>query len=865
MRRIILLLLILSAFSANSQNSYSSGNCKAAFKFEVNYNIKTFAPATVLNFYDISIGKVKQWYWDFGNGEYSTEQNPTHIFNHPISTPTTKISPYRTITLTILTDSCKSFYSQTINILEIGGVVQQNCMAHFKYYESARDSASGIAAINFVNGSTGNNLKYFWQFGDGTTSAEKEPVKKFSLKQNEYKVCLTVTGADSCVNSFCDAVYLNSPVITPAKCEVGFGYTKTPDSISTYQSVTVNFYSKSYPQAKEWFWDFGDGTSSTEANPKHVYKNVLDPNVIDQNPYREVCLTIISIDGCKVSNCQKVNVFEVIQPPLPVKCQSHFKYEVSSVDSVNKTAVIKFYNGSVGSNLKYTWQFGDGSTSTEKEPIKKFDLKQPEYKVCLTVTGDDNCTNTYCAPVSPVPPVIKDPVTPGCHTAFKYELKDMLMSPLPSMVANFYSYVYPGAKEYYWSFGDGATSNEANPSHVYIKKSDSLSVTSPYREVCLTVVTTDGCKVSYCEKVPVFGTTTPNTEPAKCQAIFKYYIPNDLVSIPEVVMVKLVDVTSGIVVKRLWQFENGKTSTEKEPLVSFSIFQPVHKVCLTVTLEGGCESTYCSEVYVKNPVIGPLPPVNACTYKIKVEGGFPIQMSSCAGWASAKVYNSDGKEVIPKMFSWSTGDTLQKVSGLCPTKTYTVKALMSEGCVVYANFILNADGSVTPTSPANWSLSGTRDNQYIKTDVTKNFQVEWKLCDGTVVKADSVPLNAINCGGSESNYILKDAQGNLVYSETIALKASYTGIDEVITEPRIKLWPNPVGQKLNIRYSGEYVNEMLVELSDIVGKKVSFERISGVHDGYEFSINTGSLKQGIYICRFIAEGRIISAQKVSKK
>jgi len=360
------------------------------------------------------------------------------------------------------------------------------------------------------------------------------------------------------------------------------------------------------------------------------------------------------------------------------------------------------------------------------------------------------------------------------------------MSQLPSAGFNVYYKSYPEATEWYWDFGDGTTSNEPNPTHIYIKPpmNDSMKVMyNPYRTVCLTIKTADECKVNLCQTIQVFDY---NPEPEKCPVYFKYYRPNDIVSIPEVVPIKLVDVTEGKVISRLWQFENGKTSTEKEPLVSFNIFQPVHKVCLTVTFADSCVNTFCDAVYlnvgypdtivIDDPVI--VDP--ACPYNIKVDGGFPVQMSSCAGWASAKVYLGNSL-VTPKIISWSTGDTLASVKGLCPTMTYTVKALMQDGCVVWTNFILSADGSITPVS--NWWLDGTREKFMIKADVAQGMTVEWRLCNGTIVKADSIQLEAINCGGNQSNMIVKDVMGNVVYSETIALKGSFKGIKILKTKP----------------------------------------------------------------------------------
>ncbi len=677
MKRTILLGFLIISLTINAQDFYSSGDCKASYKFAVNHDIKTLLPATAINFYDTSAGKVKAWYWDCGDSLTSTEQNPMFIFNHPIGGPTVKISPYRTVKLTIVTDSCKSTFSQLINIIDGTLYTQQSCQARYKYSESGRDTVGGTAKIVFNNYSEGTDLKYFWQFGDM-------------------------------------------------------------------------------------------------------------------------------------------------------------------------------------------------ETSTEKEPVHKFSLKQPEYKVCLTVTGPDGCTSIDCQPVYLEYPVIIDTVMPGCFVDLGFERQDLLMSPLPSVVMKFYYKSFPEATEWYWDFGDGTTSNEPNPTHIYIKPftNDSMKVMyNPFRTICLTIKTADECKVNLCQTVQVFDY---NPVPEKCPVYFKYYKPNDIVSIPEVVPIRLVDVSEGDVISRLWQFENGKTSTEKEPLVSFDIFQPVHKVCLTVTFADSCVNTFCDAVYVNENYTDTVVIVDsvfvdpACPYYIKIDGGFPIQMSSCAGWASAKVYLGDSL-ITPKIISWSTGDTLPEVKGLCPTVTYTVKALMDDGCAVWTNFILGSDGSITTVSPINWWLDGTREKFMIKAYAVQGMKVEWRLCDGTIVVADSIPLDAINCGGNEANMIVRDMMGNEVYKETIALKGSFTGIEDMKAEPEIKLWPNPVSSKLNIRYSGEYQAKIDVEIFDVMGKMVSAEIFSNILDGSVFNVNTELLKQGIYICRVSAKGKTLISEKFSRQ
>lgn len=117
MRTFLLFALMLSGLMTGAQNSFTNGNCKAQFKYAVNTQIMTLLPATAINFYDKSEGLVKEWYWDFGDGNTSREQNPMFIFYHPVGGPNVKINPYRTVNLTVLTSyACKSFYSEIINI-----------------------------------------------------------------------------------------------------------------------------------------------------------------------------------------------------------------------------------------------------------------------------------------------------------------------------------------------------------------------------------------------------------------------------------------------------------------------------------------------------------------------------------------------------------------------------------------------------------------------------------------------------------------------------------------------------------------------------------------------------------------------------
>jgi hypothetical protein len=255
------------------------------------------------------------------------------------------------------------------------------------------------------------------------------------------------------------------------------------------------------------------------------------------------------------------------------------------------------------------------------------------------------------------------------------------------------------------------------------------------------------------------------------------------------------------------------------------------------------------------------PDVN--NYAMRFKSSFPPQMSSCAGYAMAQVYLKDSL-INASHYVWSNGVEGQEVKGLCPTQSYSVKALTPDGTIVSGTFIFNSDGTVTEV-PINWYITGARDNWQVQYDlIDKNYTVEWRLCDGTIVRSDSIPLNSINCGASESNLILKDASGNVVYSETISLKtlATYLNPDQVASA--IKFFPNPVTDVLNIQYSGSSLKELQIEICDISGRRVSLQKLYNVESGEQISLNVNSLRKGIYLCRMISGKQVIGIEKFSK-
>jgi gliding motility-associated-like protein len=197
---------------------------------------------------------VTQWYWDFGNNDTLT------VFtNKPISR---RFVTPATITVKHVAKNGQACVSDTASVVL---VIHAMPAAAFSMPASVCMPGGQAAFINTSTVAAGVNLKYAWQFGDGSpVSSDKDPVHVYSRSGN-YTVTLSAFTDKGCTSVVSQVFnrFFEKPVASFSL-----------PSYSLCQGTTAKFVDESYAPSgtvNAWSWNFGDGSTSTQKEPTRQY------------------------------------------------------------------------------------------------------------------------------------------------------------------------------------------------------------------------------------------------------------------------------------------------------------------------------------------------------------------------------------------------------------------------------------------------------------------------------------------------------------------------------------------------------------------------------------------------------------------
>jgi PKD repeat protein len=375
-------------------------------------NFTTISPSCVgqvVPFTDNSIagsGSLTTWAWDFGDGSNQTT-------NTGLATHTYVAGGTFPVTL-IVTNSngCSKSIINNVTIL---------AAPHADFTGSPSSACVPPISVDFTTTSTFvGAVTYLWNFGDGNASTLANPSHTYNFT-GSYNIALEIT-QQGCKDTMTKLNYVVIEDIVP-------DFSANDSSVCAGQ--VISFTDLSVPLSVSRTWDFGDGATSTLANPTHTYATA--------GTYAVSLLNATAI-GCTHSII-KNNFITVF--PIPV---------VSFAANKTKSCVAPFsvnFTDNSTNAASWNWDFGDGNTSTLKNPTHVYAVPG-SYTVKLVVTSANGCQttlikNNYIFISSPVASFTATPLE-GC-IPLKVDFTSTSTSPADAIV------------NYIWDFGNGTATS----------------------------------------------------------------------------------------------------------------------------------------------------------------------------------------------------------------------------------------------------------------------------------------------------------------------------------------------------------------------------------------------------------------------
>jgi PKD repeat protein len=293
--------------------------------------------------------------------------------------------------------------------------------------------------------SDGSLTAWSWRFGDGSTSAEREPTHSYAAS-GTYTVRLTVTDDEGSTDELSEEVTVTAPSAPPSN------QAPRAEFEIDCQDLTCTFTDRSEDDdgsIESWLWGFGDGSTSSQRNPSHSY---------DSPGRYDVQLTVTDDDGAADSRTRTAEPDAPPSPPPAPNDPPEAEFEVDCQDL--RCTFLDRSRDEDGSVVSWQWDFGDGATSSERNPSHVY-AAAGRYDVRLMVTDDDGAadTRTHAAePQAPPPPAPNDPP----DADFEVHCSGLTCTFVDKSKDDDGAIV-----SWRWSFGDGDFSDEQNPVHTY--------------------------------------------------------------------------------------------------------------------------------------------------------------------------------------------------------------------------------------------------------------------------------------------------------------------------------------------------------------------------------------------------------------
>ncbi|WP_374951089.1 PKD domain-containing protein [Mucilaginibacter sp.] len=273
---------------------------------------------------------------------------------------------------------------------------------------------------------------------------------------------------------------------------------------------------------KTWLWDFGDGQTSADKRPAHIYAT---------GGSYSVKLTVTNEGGCSSSAQLAVVIKQKPKAAFMLPAPYCFGKDITLTDQSTSTE---------GAITQWIWDFGDGTpveTRTDKTPFKHAFNKVGPVTVQLKVVTDNGCSD-----------ISKQVIDIKTAPVVDFTLPDVCLSDAVALFTDksTISDNSEGSFTYLWNFGDN-NANAANPNFSTFKNPGHKYTRTDNYTVTLTITSASGCAITKSQTLTVNGDI-----PA---AIFSVDNKDNLCSASPVVFRDKSTVNFGNVTKVVWYYD----------------------------------------------------------------------------------------------------------------------------------------------------------------------------------------------------------------------------------------------------------------------------------------------------------------------
>ncbi|MBW7866920.1 MAG: PKD domain-containing protein [Brumimicrobium sp.] len=586
---------------------------------------------------------IVSWAWDLGDGTTSSSGSG---LTHSYASPGTY-----TVSLTVTSSNgCDNVLTGPIQISPMP-------VADFTTASVCSGTPVGVTDQSTINNVDGNVISSWnWDYGNGQTATGQTPSSNPSYPaEGAFNISLTVTSNNGCSNSVNhDVMIYPLPVVnfTPTTVCLNF-----PTNFTDLSTVSNAYTTNSNVQ---WDWDFDDGTTSTLQNPVHTYTSAGVYNTT---------LLVTSNNGCSNQATLAVTVYD-----LPVASFT----QVNACDN-EPIVMTSTATSPAGGFNAYYWDYDVNNVVDYTGNPASYVFPNDGFKTVRHIVEDlHGCRDTVEQQITVYAlPHANFTSTSVCEDATTAFTNTSSINPVDN----------DNVTTYAWSFGNGNTSNQQNPTHAY--------GTENVYNAKLVITTNYGCKDSISHPVEVYPLPDVSFTPTDvCLNFVTQFQDQTTVSNAH---------TTNSKVAWAWDFADGTTSTLQNPTHTYGADGTYNSI-LTVTTNHGCVSSKTIVVTVH-----PLPVVSFVGQNL--EGCAPV----CPTITSTSTINSpstldqfiwtlsDGRTYTGSSFM----DCYDNLTGNDITYGLNLKVISNMGCVsdytannyitVYHNPI--ADFFMTPEDP----------------------------------------------------------------------------------------------------------------------------------------------------------------------